>query len=352
MRTNKLPFLSVVINTLNGQKTIARTLDSVLLQDYPKRHFEIIVVNDGSTDDTADIVARYKTVRLINLPHNMGISEARNHGLAAARGDIYVALDDDCIVAPNWLSELAKGYALDKPAGVGGYLLVSEPRGLVSHYISAVGSGFAPVSSNDDAPKSIFRRFFAYLRAGLHRLDESDAPHVTVQELYGANSSFPVDILRAVGGWRTDMWWVEDRDLSLRIRERYPDYHFYAMKNAAIVHDPYISTGRYLLRPYRRGPANLRFHRVNKLVPPIFPFPIVMLLIFSLAFFVTPDWKPLLVGLIAPQFLYFWWPYYGLLHRRAVYLVFPYLQLAEETMVIIGLLRGYITHLKEVYADR
>ena len=63
----------------------------------------------------------FPTVRYTELPHNMGIPAAQNAGLEAAEGDIYVAFNDDFQAAPDFLSQLARGYAeLEKPMGIGG----------------------------------------------------------------------------------------------------------------------------------------------------------------------------------------------------------------------------------------
>lgn len=347
-----LPFMSVVICSYNGETTIGRTLDCLQSQDYPKNRFEIIVIDDGSTDKTAAVVNDYPAVRCISLPHNLGLSEARNAGLAAAKGAIYVAMDDDCLMHADWLSHLATGYALHNPAGVGGQLVHGEPvRGIVKSYVSAIGSGFAPRSKQRNTQISSLHRLYNYLVAGLHRLDVAQEAWVETEELYGANCSFPVEVLKAVGGWRKEMSGIEDRDLSLRIRKRFPDQHFYAMKAAKIIHDPMASLVDYLLRPYRRGSVNFRFHHENNLMPPLFPYPLLTASL-SVAVVMYNYWMLPIALLLIPQLLYFWWPYYAVRRRKLIYMSFPYLQLAEEGMVIIGLLRGYIYHAKELYERR
>src|SRR5581483_8514292 len=113
--------MSVVMPVYNGAATVERALDSLLNQDYPKDRYEIITVNDGSSDNTAEVLKAYKGVRYVELPRNMGIPSAQNAGLAVAKGDIYVSFNDDCQAAPDFLTQLAKGYAeLDKPLGLGG----------------------------------------------------------------------------------------------------------------------------------------------------------------------------------------------------------------------------------------
>jgi glycosyltransferase involved in cell wall biosynthesis len=85
--------ISVIIPVFNRQCWIAKAVDSVLAQDYPR--FELIVVNDGSTDKTAHVLSSYgKKIRVLNQK-NSGVSAARNLGIKAARGDWIAFLDSD-----------------------------------------------------------------------------------------------------------------------------------------------------------------------------------------------------------------------------------------------------------------
>jgi len=96
---NSAPRVSVIIPTYNRGWTIERTVDSVLAQTF--RDFELIVVDDGSQDDTADILAGYGTdIRVIRQP-NAGVSAARNTGIRAAGGEFIAFLDSD----DYWLPE-------------------------------------------------------------------------------------------------------------------------------------------------------------------------------------------------------------------------------------------------------
>ncbi|MGQ9861548.1 MAG: glycosyltransferase family 2 protein [Thiobacillaceae bacterium] len=87
------PSVSVVIPAYNAAWCVGRAIDSVLAQDY--RDFELIVVDDGSTDDTAKVLAAYgDAIHVIGKP-NGGLSSARNAGIAAARGEFIAFLDAD-----------------------------------------------------------------------------------------------------------------------------------------------------------------------------------------------------------------------------------------------------------------
>ncbi len=110
------PRASVVICSYNGSRTLADCLDGVARLEYPD--YEVVVVDDGSTDQTATIARQYQC-RLIRTP-NRGLASARNTGLAAATGEIVAYLDDDARPDPHWLSYLASTFLGTSHAAVGG----------------------------------------------------------------------------------------------------------------------------------------------------------------------------------------------------------------------------------------
>lgn len=95
---------SVVIPAYNAASTLAQCLGALLEQRLSKGRFEIIVVDDGSTDATAELARRFD-VRLVQQP-NQGPAAARNHGAREARGEIVVFTDSDCVAAPGFLEAL------------------------------------------------------------------------------------------------------------------------------------------------------------------------------------------------------------------------------------------------------
>ncbi|MBU4037277.1 MAG: glycosyltransferase, partial [Proteobacteria bacterium] len=101
--------ISIVIPCFNAQKTLAKTINSVLQQKYP--NFEILIVDDGSTDRSPEIIAeyeqKYKFIRNIKQA-NQGVAAARNNGVKAARGEWIAFLDADDLLYENSLTERVK----------------------------------------------------------------------------------------------------------------------------------------------------------------------------------------------------------------------------------------------------
>ena len=112
-----VPFVSVIVCSYNGAKTLAQCLESLGRIDYP--NFEVILVDDGSTDDTREIAARFPHVRYFHQT-NHGLSHARNYGAAVAKGEIFAYTDSDCMADPDWLYYLLSTLLSGDYAGVGG----------------------------------------------------------------------------------------------------------------------------------------------------------------------------------------------------------------------------------------
>jgi GT2 family glycosyltransferase len=111
------PSISVVVCAYNAAKTLDECLRHTCALDYSR--LEVLVVDDGSTDATAEIAARYPRVRLVGIAH-AGLATARNEGLRQATGELVAYLDSDAYPSPEWPYYLALG--MDNPAvgGVGG----------------------------------------------------------------------------------------------------------------------------------------------------------------------------------------------------------------------------------------
>lgn len=111
------PFISIVIPTWRESKVLDRCLDSLLAQDYPRDRFEIIFVSKRK------IMAKDKEVKTVKIGKDVNHAEARNIGVARAKGEIIAFCDDDCILPKNWLLA-ASDYFIKKKADLIGGAIV------------------------------------------------------------------------------------------------------------------------------------------------------------------------------------------------------------------------------------
>ncbi len=118
--TVDLPFVSVVVCTLNRKKLLSECLTSLFAMNYPQSCYEVIVIDGGSQDGTQEITAEFPQIHFTVEPH-FGIAYARNRGAELAKGSIVAYTDDDCIVGKVWLSSLVNGFGRSPEImGVGG----------------------------------------------------------------------------------------------------------------------------------------------------------------------------------------------------------------------------------------
>ncbi len=125
-----LPFISVIIPAYNEEKSIASTIEAVLKSGYPEDKMEVIVVDDGSTDKTAEIARRYP-VRLIRNERNMGRGAAIHRGIKSARGEIVVMVDADTYLKRNALKYISSEFQNSRIGAVCGFLIPDKPTGFL-----------------------------------------------------------------------------------------------------------------------------------------------------------------------------------------------------------------------------
>ena len=165
------PKISVVICTYNGSRTLRETLTHAKKIEYP--NFEIVVVNDGSRDNCADI-AREAGVRLVST-ENRGLSSARNTGMAAATGEIIVYLDDDAYPDPHWLTYLAATFINSKHAAVGGPNIAPPGDGDIAECVVNAPGGPVHVLYSDTEAEHIPGCNMAFRKKSLQEIGGFDA---------------------------------------------------------------------------------------------------------------------------------------------------------------------------------
>ncbi|MEZ5016583.1 MAG: glycosyltransferase [Flavipsychrobacter sp.] len=116
--------ISIIIPARNEEECIGRCLNSILAQDYPKELVEVVVIDDHSTDDTANVVSSFahRNVRCLSLSDHLKTDDliaykkaALTIGVNNTIGDLLITTDADCIATPNWLRSIAHIYEKEKP---------------------------------------------------------------------------------------------------------------------------------------------------------------------------------------------------------------------------------------------
>ena len=155
------PRVSIIVCSYNGAKTLKDCLESLDRLDYPD--CEIILVDDGSKDDTAEVVKKFQADRAKSTPpggrrlpdfvpivqRNMGLSYARNAGAAAATGAVFAYTDSDCMADPDWLFYLIGTLLSGDYAGVGGPNISPPAVNWVQASVAAAPGGPAHVLLSD-----------------------------------------------------------------------------------------------------------------------------------------------------------------------------------------------------------
>lgn len=212
--------ISIVIPAYNAVRTIGAALDACRAVDWPDK--EIIVVDDGSTDDTAGVVARFPEVMLVRRP-NGGPAAARNSGWRAARGDVVFFTDSDCLPHGDVLQKIAPHFNRPETAGAGGTYGIANGHSLLARLIHM----------------EIMWR---------HRNMGGD-----VDFLGSFNCAYRRSALERVGGFNEEYKNAsgEDNDLSYRVLKS--GYKLAFEKGAAVDHFHEESLTQYLARQYRHG---------------------------------------------------------------------------------------------------
>lgn len=184
-----LPRISVIVCTRNGAGTLRACLESLLALDYPD--FEILVIDDGSTDSTAEIAQEFPSVRYHRQEH-AGLGVARNGGMHHATGTILAYTDDDCQAQRDWLRHLSHAFAESDVVAAGGPNIPPPPRNRVERVVAA-----AP-----GAPAHVL-------------LSDTEAEH-----LPGCNLAIRKEALQRIGGFGSEFKAAgDDVDVCWRLRE-------------------------------------------------------------------------------------------------------------------------------------
>jgi len=125
--------ISVIIPTFNSENAIGKCLSSLQKQTY-KGKYEIIVVDDGSKDNTVKITSSFKGVKVFKRPHR-GPAAQRNYGVKKSKGEIILFLNDDNIADKNWIKRMIEPFKDQEIVGVSGTCKTENKESLLARYV-------------------------------------------------------------------------------------------------------------------------------------------------------------------------------------------------------------------------
>jgi cellulose synthase/poly-beta-1,6-N-acetylglucosamine synthase-like glycosyltransferase len=221
------PPVSVGIAAYNAETTIRPLLDSLLELEYPE--YEVVIVDDGSVDETAAIIEAYtgddSPIRLIEQT-NQGASAARNQAFEAANHDIVAYTDSDTRVDPDWLHELVAPFA-DPEVGATTGQTIFETNETCTSWVRSVDIAVRNSRRNE-----------------------------TTRLANGPNCAFRRDLLDEIGGFNPDWFHAEDTAVSYEVYAH--GYEIRYVPDAKVYHVPEDDWRDYLSKRYRDAKAFTR----------------------------------------------------------------------------------------------
>lgn len=211
--------LSVVIPTFNRAELLRRVLGSLAAQDEAGAEVEVIVVDDGSSDHTAEVVASHPGVTYLHQA-NAGPAAARNNGFAHARGDFIAFTDDDTVPDRRWAADLAAAFSADPG-------------------LAAVGGTVRPLRV------TFLTKFVQVEQHASHGV----GPNGEIKYLVTANCAYRREVLDELGGFDETFPVASGEDTDLTLRAQAKGYRMQLLDGAVVLHD-HPSRLRPILKNY------------------------------------------------------------------------------------------------------
>ena len=276
-------YVSIVIATYNRSQMLRRALLSLDVLDFPKNRYEVIVVDDGSEDGTAETVSRTSRDVSFKLSYhrqeNRKAGAARNLGIRHAKGEIIAFVDDDMIMPSEWLRKLLEPFRSDPEIGAAGGPGYDTPDGvsLISRGISYALTSFLGTAGVHGTTKIRWGRY--YPRSG--------------------NMAARKSALNEVGGFNENVFPAEDIDLAFRLRKA--GYRL-AFADAPVLHYPRTTIKGFLKQVFSWGYMRMElFKRYKEFREYIYAVPALcvilsLILLATALFWPTAGWILLLLS--------------------------------------------------------
>lgn len=227
------PKVSVIVPCHNSEKTIGKTLESLINQSF--KDFELLVVDDASTDNSLKVI-KALGVRALALEKNMGVSFARNRGSEAASGNLLLFLDADCWAESNWVKRMVDGLTEEGVEVIAGNIRI--PNSTV--FANAVAELGFPGGAN----------------AGFENMWRVSANGFT-NHVSSCNFGIKRPVLDSVNGFDESLRRGQDAYLSFALSQNRARIKY--CSEAVVFHEPTVSFERFVRNNVMRGKANLLF---------------------------------------------------------------------------------------------
>lgn len=263
--------ISIIIPVYNAERTIKKCIDSLLMIDYP--NYEIIIIDDGSTDKTKDILSEYKNrIKIIESQH-IGPSACRNMAVKRSKGNFLAFTDADCLADKNWLKELMGGFFGDKVVSVGGTQLSPQDETKFGKSVQA------------------FFELTGFL--GGYIKSKKDTEIIKVPHNPSCNVMYRKNVFSEIGAFDENLWPGEDVDLDYRLKKK--NYVIMNNSKAIVYHYRPESLKELLKMMYRYGVTQGILTKKYGFFRRIQIIPILFILLILLAF-INQYWLiPLLI---------------------------------------------------------
>ncbi len=244
------PSVSIVIPVMDRADELARCLASLSRLDYPKEKLQVIVVDDGSRDDSPRVARDSGTLLVASGGRGRGPAAARNAGAAAATGELLAFIDSDCTASAGWLAELTPCFGDSRTAAVGGLVDGMCTESAVDRYEAVMSS--LSLGSRE--------------RYGSRGDDTFYLP--------GCNLLVRRSVFTGIGGFRDDMHVGEDVDLTWRLRDS--GWTITYQPKGRICHEHRSTVRSFMSRRFDYGTSEgmlqrLHPHRRKRMVVPVLP---------------------------------------------------------------------------------
>jgi glycosyltransferase involved in cell wall biosynthesis len=257
-------FVSVIIPSYNKEKRLGLVLHTLGIQNCGMERFEVIVVDDGSTDHTRDIVRSYQKSTSLNIEYlyqlNKGRSAARNGGIRMAKGDIIIFLDDDRIVRENFINEHLRFYINKRNMN---FVVLGKRMCLFLSNFEVLFQEYQRIIQKN--PEELFKKAREEHYYWKKAKSVTELAGISWMSFVTGNLSVGADLIRKVGLFDEGFqgWGYEDIELGYRlwkegtrffINEAAINYHLEHLRNRRELEEDIARNRTYLLNIHPEFP--------------------------------------------------------------------------------------------------